>query len=1217
MIKAWAIVRLRAGSEYLTVRQPLVRGLDPKLLTAAQETGRPRRGVRRQLRKAMRPVWRSLRRRYAHLGRSVTICCACLVFSGGAAHATTNAEWVGGSGDFSDPNHWVNQLPPTSGPDTILTFPGEASSYFPNNNLPGPLEVNTVNFGGGAQGPTISGNTFIFSDSTGGMNPLISQNPAAGRAGISNDLIINSNQLDFQVINPTPSGALLLFGQVSESGGPAALNVTGGGILGIFGPGNTFTGGVTVDGSEVHVGNQNDLGAGRLTLIDSELFANQVVDLTGRNTNVGGGGGVFNAGQFGSQIVVDDLTNVATGTISVGIIGPGATNLQGTSNLGNGDVLLVDNSTLELSGPAPIGNAQLLISDSTIIGNGAVDLTGNTVQIENGQATIETGDALSSLAINDIGKAATFTSTLGVQGPGVVNLGGTSNFDGGDRVLVDNSTLQLGGPAPIGDAQLLISDSTIVGNGAVDLTGNTVQVEGSHATLETGDALSSLAIDGIGHGATFTIAVGIKGPGVVNLGGTSNFDAGDRVLVDHSTLQLGGPAPVGNADLLLTNSTLIANGPVDLRGNTVQVDGNQATLQTDTFFAPLVIDNLGKIATSTSTMAVNILGPGYVELGGTGNFAPGDQFLVDNSELALSGPAPIGDAGLTLIDGRLYSPTGVDLTGNPFNIDGTQALIWAESGSEIAINNLTQVSTSTIAVTLRGQGVTALGGNSNLGNGDQLIVNGQLQVNGSGAVGNAGVLLDDATLIVSGNTDLRDNLVSVDGPQATLKFDTPSSSLLLEDFGKVGTSTMVVNIMGPGSLHVLGTGNFADGDQFIVEDASLRLRGPAPIGDADLLLNGTTLIGDGAGLTNNLIEVSGSSVLFEAQSDGLILGERANVGPPVSVTYTGFGDRITLAGPASGLGPALINNFATVATPDGAFFGSPTITLEQGTIQAQADIITPSMILIAAPGGCGFDASGGDIVVPDLLGGPGTILRKSGPHGLRIDDAGNFVGIVQLDAGTAELHGATVPLVNASPNTNIAGNFTITGNTALPGGNTLSPGNVVDLPLPPGAPGSAAVSASSPIGTLEFAGGLDMNNVGNQFIWQLAALVDQATGQAGVDFDQIVLSGGGLTLGSLSELAIEFVSIPGPDSGASFWLDSHSWKIIDVTGTGSNPGELFQTIANGDFAAGSFGMQLGSGADAGDVFLVYDAIPEPGTFVIGCIGGLLITLRRRPIRPQA
>jgi autotransporter-associated beta strand protein len=247
------------------------------------------------------------------------------------------------------------------------------------------------------------------------------------------------------------------------------------------------------------------------------------------------------------------------------------------------------------------------------------------------------------------------------------------------------------------------------------------------------------------------------------------------------------------------------------------------------------------------------------------------------------------------------------------------------------------------------------------------------------------------------------------------------------------------------------------------------------------------------------------------------------------------------------------------------------------------------------------------------LNGTGTVDcpdrgGASGPQTLSVGDgnaAGNFSGVIQNVAAPNKTAGL-VTLVKAGTGTQIlsgvntySGTTTVNGGTLLvnsPGslpatactvnsGGTLGGDGYVNGPVTIAAGGSIGAGASP--GTLTLADGLDLSSGGTN-IWELAA---NSESNPGADFDQIVLSGGTLTLGGSSVLSIRFINAAtAPDASMAFWQSSRSWTIISASGASST----FATIQNGSFAAGTFTTS----AQAGGIVLTFTpaaagGVPRP------------------------
>ncbi|MDW8310634.1 MAG: autotransporter-associated beta strand repeat-containing protein, partial [Verrucomicrobiales bacterium] len=116
-------------------------------------------------------------------------------------------------------------------------------------------------------------------------------------------------------------------------------------------------------------------------------------------------------------------------------------------------------------------------------------------------------------------------------------------------------------------------------------------------------------------------------------------------------------------------------------------------------------------------------------------------------------------------------------------------------------------------------------------------------------------------------------------------------------------------------------------------------------------------------------------------------------------------------------------------------------------------------------------------------------------------------------------------------------------------------------------------------GTLTLQAGLNLSG-GGTYRWELAALVDDASGVAGTDFDQITLSGGTLALGAAARLEIQFsgTATP-PHTNTPFWQAPRTWRVLTLSGGASNPGgSNFGVLSNAVFAAGTFTTEFTSNA---------------------------------------
>jgi len=198
------------------------------------------------------------------------------------------------------------------------------------------------------------------------------------------------------------------------------------------------------------------------------------------------------------------------------------------------------------------------------------------------------------------------------------------------------------------------------------------------------------------------------------------------------------------------------------------------------------------------------------------------------------------------------------------------------------------------------------------------------------------------------------------------------------------------------------------------------------------------------------------------------------------------------------------------------------------------------------------------------------IMNGTGIYGML---GGNSIKHLIINSGTLKVNGNSgdgTVMVNSGGT--LLGKDTIAGAVTVTNGGTIG--------------------AGFSIGKLTLSNGLNLSAGGNGAtnVWELAALKDGGAGVAGTDYDQIVLTGGALALGSQASLDLRFTgSATAPDSGNPFWQSLHEWTIIALSG-GSNPGfSNFGRIKNGSYAAGYFiTTATGSG-------IVLTFIPQSGS----------------------
>jgi hypothetical protein len=242
-----------------------------------------------------------------------------------------------------------------------------------------------------------------------------------------------------------------------------------------------------------------------------------------------------------------------------------------------------------------------------------------------------------------------------------------------------------------------------------------------------------------------------------------------------------------------------------------------------------------------------------------------------------------------------------------------------------------------------------------------------------------------------------------------------------------------------------------------------------------------------------------------------------------------------------------------------------------------------------------------------ISGTGGLSLIGNGPKSL--DGVNTYAGPTTITAGNLRVNGSITndSTVTVASGAQLGGNGTISSTTTLQAGSTLS---LVD-----------GLGASA----LTFGKGLavDATSITQ---WYLLSNTD-AVGSAGAPtgYSQTRVNGGNLTLTSGAVINLNFqYLLSGTQLSTvawsdSFWGASHSWKITDFSGAGTEA--LANYTISGTTFADSTGALLDTGTqgsfsitnDGQDVFLMFTAVPEPTTTVAAASTMVLavMMLRRR------
>lgn len=316
---------------------------------------------------------------------------------------------------------------------------------------------------------------------------------------------------------------------------------------------------------------------------------------------------------------------------------------------------------------------------------------------------------------------------------------------------------------------------------------------------------------------------------------------------------------------------------------------------------------------------------------------------------------------------------------------------------------------------------------------------------------------------------------------------------------------------------------------------SLNTRSVAPLSNSILMTADTTISGNGT-LTNSnrILPFSGDSV-------------------------TTTGGTLTIAN--SGTNPFATNNVFRLRFTGGGFnFSQP--------------------IVIGSPFDLPVCLSQLESYNDNLSGDETFSGTISGPGQFRRDAAGPSAGRTILSGANTHT-GGTLVLAGTLLVNNATGSGTGTGAVTVSNSGILCGSGTISGPVAC----AGLISAGQSAGKLTIGGGLDLS-AGGTNIWDLSALSDIGEG---TNFDQLVLTGGTLALGGNSRLQINFLnSAFAPTNESPFWMMSHTWKIISLSGAAVNNGTVFPMILNGSYSAGQF---TNTTDPSGNVLLSYIAAP--------------------------
>ncbi|HEX4262899.1 MAG TPA: autotransporter-associated beta strand repeat-containing protein [Verrucomicrobiae bacterium] len=694
-------------------------------------------------------------------------------------------------------------------------------------------------------------------------------------------------------------------------GGSVSLVKRGSGTLVMDNTGNnTFSGGVTISGGTLQVGNNDSAGnlpSGSIT--DNANLAYARLDSLTVNNTISGTGSIV---QMGGSTLTLSGANTFTGNV---VVTNGSTLVVGSSSAlggGSGSIVVADGSTLDINGN--YGSKPVVVSGSGVGGNGAITDSGGAVYgytpsvILSGDTTFAMPNRwdLSDATLGTGGHAYNLT----LNGSGYFQWNNVSadsalaniNLLAGQWGLVGSTTL--GNPNGIltltAGAQLVFYGANVNVNKQVDFqSGATISVGGGNNVLNGGMTLEpGFCQFSIGGGTSLTLSNVLSGSGAfyqsggngtATLWGNSpSFTGG--ILLYNGQMNLNGLIGSGITSLsgtFLTGSGT-ANGLVDVSGSFYPGDINTA----GTFTAGAGLTLEGPAGLTMDLAPTTTVGGGVNDLiAVTGDLTAGGNNIVINP---LTGTLASGSYVLMTYSGNLNGTFGTVSTAATsrysFALDtstphqvklvvtgAANVLAWNNNGNNGQWDvqssfNWTNLTThvedqfySADVVLLDDRILTAANPATNLMIGSGQVVAPSVITNNSSAnysISGAGkisgtasiVKLGSSTLTISNVNDFTGNFTVAAG---TVKLDGLTSA--------AGAPNGTLTISNGATLAVNLSGNYPAGD--------------AGFGNKPIVVSGTGANGQGA------IQFTGGPLY----DDGATLGLGQNIKLIGNTTFSGAG----------------------------------------------------------------------------------------------------------------------------------------------------------------------------------------------------------------------------------------------------------------------------------------------------------------------------------------